>query len=216
MEILLSFKWPITVIVCFAIFAIILKAQIRKIFGSAKGFKIDAAGFKFQTQDEKSVALQEKTAEHIKDTSLIENATKIFRMETLNLFTDYVKTETKYDTLATDGEKFKRLLDYSVILYIIRRFEIIYDNIFGSQIALLQALNSLGPQENTLFQHYYNQAKEKYKDAYETFSVEMYPKFLFSSQLIYTDTDQKIQISILGIDFLKYLMDTKKNIFKDL
>jgi len=216
MEILQILKWPITVLVSLIIIALMFKVEFSKLLSKAKGFNLKAGGFKFETQEEKLVANQDEVVEKEQQKSLLENATKIFRPETIVLFRGYVQLETKYETLSSDHDKFNRLLDYSVIIYILKRFEWIYDNIFGSQIALLQALNSLGPHDNTIFNFYYAQAKKRYPEAYEGFSLETYPKFLFSNNLIAVDNDQKIQISILGLDFLKYLIDARKNLFKDL
>ncbi len=96
-----------------------------------------------------------------------------------------------------------------------KQFDLIYDMIFGSQIALLQLLISKGNQHQDIFGHYYNQAKEKYPEAFTNFDLDRYPKFLLSYDLLFIDKDQKVQITTLGIDFIKYLIDTRKNIYKD-
>ncbi len=214
-DIINTFKWPVVVLICVIFLAILFKKEIRSFFSKAKKLSLKGVGMEFETGQEQNTSVQEQRVQEKYEPSLLENATKLFRVETINLFRGHVQRETKYDQLITDKEKFDALLNYSITIYIIKHFDLIYDMIFGSQIALLQLLISTGAQDQNIFEHYYNQAKEKYPESFTNFDLDRYPKFLFSYDLLFIDKDQKVQITTLGIDFIKYLIDTRKNIYKD-
>lgn len=196
-------KWPLAVIIVFLIF----KRPILNYLKTLKKFSFDGAGIK--------VSSEQSNVQQVENTSLLANVTKIFRKETFDLFRGFVRNETNYDKLLTDHEKFKTLLHYSTVFYILREFDLIYSNIFGSQIALLQLFASKGPQTFEVFETYFNFAQDKAQGALKTMTKETYPKFLYSFGLILNNQDQMVDISILGIDFLKYLTDSKKDFFKE-
>jgi len=210
-----TFKWPVIVLICFIFLTVYLKKHIISLFSKSKKLSFEGAGMKFETTQESGVSIQEKDVQENRKTSILEKSTKIFRIETINMFKEYVQQETNYEEMRTDTEKYETLLNYSTMLYIIKQFDLIYDGIFGSQIALMQFIIAKGSQDMDIFEHYYNQAKEKYKVEYENFDLDKYPKFLFSYNLLIVDKDQKVQITILGLDFIKYLTDARKNIYKD-
>lgn len=210
-DIINTLKWPVVVIICVCFLAIYFKKELKSFFSKANKLSVKGVGMEFETGQAQEQEVQQK-----QEPSILENATKLFRVETINLFRGYVQQETMYDHLNTDKEKFETLLNYSITIYIIKQFDLIYDMIFGSQIALLQLLISKGAQSQNVFEYYYNQAKERYPDSFTNFDLDRYPKFLFSYDLLFIDKDQKVQITTLGIDFMKYLVDTRKNIYKEL
>jgi len=212
-EILKTFIWAGTTIVSVLIVALIFRTAIINFLKKTKKFSFEGVGIKMKSE---AIEVQQKEEILQKESgSLLMDHTKIFRKETFDLFRSFVINETNYDKLSTDKEKFEVLLHYSIVLYIIRDFDRIYDGIFGSQIALLQFLSSKGPQDFKIFEYYYNQGVEKSEGRLKTMPLETYPRFLYSFRVIFNNQDQKVDISILGIDFLKYIVETKRDLFKD-
>lgn len=211
LEILNLLKWPAVVLLIVLIF----KKELKSIFSKSKKVSFKTGGMEFESVQDQNVTVHEQNAQQIHQPSLLENATKLFRVETIALFQGYVQKETLYEQLHSDKEKFETLLHYAIITYIIRQFDLIYDMIFGSQIALIQLIISKGAQDMEIFEYYYNQAKAKKPEAFENFELERYPKFLFSYDLLFIDKDQKVQVTVLGIDFIKYLIDSRKNLYKE-
>ena len=60
---------------------------------------------------------------------------------------------------------------------------------------------------------FYDFAVEQYPQFYENYSYDDYINFLYSSSLI-TEKDGNVGITILGVDFLKYLTEVGRNFNK--
>lgn len=202
LEIINIFKWPLLVFIIVLLFLKPLKALINRITNIGYGDK--------SIQASNQIAADEEAT---REWSRVERALGLFRPETIEMFENAVKKETSYEDLPTAQEKIERLKNYSVILYVIKHFESIYSSIFGSQIRILEKLNTLNPETTESLKVFYDNAKERYPDFYEDYTYEQYLNFLFSFNLIRED-EGKVSLTILGIDFLKYLAETNKNLYK--
>lgn len=201
-ELIDSIKWPIVVIVAILLLIKPIKNLINRITKVGYGDKsIEAT----QQNATKKIEQQEK--------STIDRALGMFRKETIEMFVNAVENETEISKLKTDQEKIERLKNYSTIIYVMRHFDHIYSSIFGSQIRILERLNTLQPENRDSLQFYYDNAKGYNPKFYENYAYANYLNFLFSFDLIRED-DGLIQITNLGIDFLKYLTETNKNVNK--
>lgn len=94
-----------------------------------------------------------------------------------------------------------------------RHFDTIYNSIFGSQIRLLEDLNTLRPSTKETLSHYYQSAKLNNPSFFENYAYEDYLDFLANFNLIIKE-DGIYQITILGVDFLKYLTESNKDVKK--
>lgn len=202
-----SLKWIVFVTIIIIV-AIVYRKKWIKWLGKSTGIKIDAFGLKFESEQQQNFPIKEEK-------SLLEKTLTIFTTETMDLFKSFVLKETKYDLLLTDKEKYETLLKYSVSLYIIYKFERIYDLIYGTQIIILQDLNSKGPQTQEIFKFYFDQTREKHPDIFDKAEAEKYAQFLYDFDLITNTKEQRISITFFGRDFLKYLVASGKNIFKE-
>ena len=61
---------------------------------------------------------------------------------------------------------------------------------------------------NPLFAFFYENAKERNPRFYENYPYEQYLDFLKAYDLILFEKDGRIGITILGRDFLKYIIET--------
>ena len=94
-----------------------------------------------------------------------------------------------------------------------RHFDSIYSSIFGSQIRILERLNTLLPETRDSLQIYYNNAENLNPKFFDNYPYKNYLNFLISFNLIRED-NENISITELGIDFLKYLTESNKDVNK--
>lgn len=202
-ELVDSIKWPIAIIIIIILFLKPIKNLINR---------ITKVGFGNKTLE----ASQQSVTKKIEDQeiSAIDRAINLFRTETIEMFEDAVERETDINKLKSDSERIERLKNYSTIIYIKRHFDTIYTSIFGSQIRILQRLNTLNPENKDSIEVYYENAKRSNPNFYENYSYNDYLHFLINFNLIIVEKDETIQITILGADFLKYLIESNKDLDK--
>lgn len=201
-ELIDSLKWPVVVII---IILLVIK-PIKNLIN-----RVTKVGYGNKSIEANQQTVTKKIEE--KDISEIDRAISLFRPETTEMFVNAVEEETEIQKLKNDNEKIERLKNYSTIIYIMRHFDSIYSTIFGSQIRILERLNTLQPESRDSLKFYYESAKKYNPKFYENYPYEDYLNFLFSFNLIRED-DEIIQLTILGVDFLKYLTESNKDVNK--
>lgn len=121
-----------------------------------------------------------------------------------------------YDTLEklniqTDSEKVKVLAKHHANLQIRSAYSDINHLIFGSQIALLQALNTQrGPIESEFLLSFYESARKQYPEFYNAYAFEDYINYLKSVGLVNTESGDYF-ITVLGRGFLAFLAESGIN-----
>jgi|GEM_PF-2696139 len=198
-------KWPVAVIIIIVIFISFFRSQLHAFFSRAKRVKFGEFQMDSEPNHQQAIKKIEK--------STLENVTQIFRPETNNFFRTIIQSDTNFEHLNTDTERFEALLKYAIIISALRRFELVYDSIYGSQLRLLQDLNASGVKDIGIFEHYYNQAKANAPADFENIQLADYSQFLYSWELITNNQNNGVMITTLGTDFLKYLVDSRKNIY---
>ena len=109
--------------------------------------------------------------------------------------------------LASERETF--LVRIVTIGWIIWDFEVLWYNIYRSQIELLQRLNA-GPLTRKDALPYYSVASLTYPHYYISYSFEQWLGYVRGNLLIREDGD-KLSITIKGRAFLKHLIDTGRS-----
>jgi len=123
-----------------------------------------------------------------------------------------IYTSLEQLNIHSDSEKVKILAKHHANLQIRSAYSEISHLIFGSQIALLQALNSQPhPVEPEFIVSYYESAKQQYPDFYTTYSFESYMNFLKSVGMVNIENGRYF-LTVLGRGFLSYLAETGINI----
>jgi hypothetical protein len=192
-------KWPIVVL----IIVLLIRRPITNLIN-----RVTKIGHGNTTVE----ALQQQVAEQQekKRISNVAQALGLFRPETVEFFRNAVYTETEIQNLKSDKEKVDHLIDYSTVIYIIKHYESIYNSIFGSQILMLQQLNTLVSEDRQSLRRYYDYAQKLNPQFFDGYSYDQYLEFMFTFNLI-TDEGGEIKITILGVDFLKYLTESNKS-----
>jgi hypothetical protein len=104
------------------------------------------------------------------------------------------------------------LLTLSSALLIGGVFERTYNFVFGSQIALLQQLNSI-PQTVEQARAYYERAGSAFPEIYKNYTFEQWLNFL-QSFLLTTKEGDRISITQRGRGFLRYIVENGYSIQK--
>ena len=195
-------KWPILVLIV----VLLIKKPIVDLINRIT--KIGHGGTSLEAEQQKSAGKQEK-----RQVSNVDRALGLFRPETVEFFRTAVLQETNLDNIPTDKEKTELLLNYSIAIYIIKHYEMIYNAIYGSQLMILQQLNTFAFENNETLKRYYNYAVEQSPKFYDNYPYEDYIEFLYSFNLIVEEED-RVKITILGVDFLKYITETGKSLNK--
>lgn len=195
-------KWPILVLIILLFVRKSIMSLIDRIT------KIGHGSASFEVEQQKSARKQEK--EYV---SNVDKVLGLFRTNTIEYFKKDVLQDINIASVDTDSEKVDILLNYSIAIHIIRYYEMIYNSIYGSQLLILQQLNSDSYETIETVKRYYKLSVEKYPIFYEKYSYENYLDFLFSFNLITIDKIQ-MNITIIGVDFLKYINETSKTMNK--
>ena len=201
-----TIKWPIVFIIVFIIGLLIMRKPLVNLIN-----RVTKVGYGNKTLEANQQTVVKKGKEQ--ETSQIDIAVGLFRPETIEMFKNAVEQETKVSKLNSDQEKVDRLTNYSCILYIKLHFDIIYNSIFGSQIRILERLNTLRPETKDSLKYYYEFAEKNNPSFFENYPYKKYLDFMFEFNLIIKENDV-ISITILGVDFLKYLTETNKDVNK--
>ena len=201
-EILDTLKWPILALIIFLFLLKPIKNLINRLT------KVGHGGTMLEANQEVATINQE-----IRKVSNVERALGLFREETIETFNNAVELESDIDKSQSQEQKNEQLKNYAITLYIIKHFDQLYYAIYGSQLHILQHLNTFQSETKTSLKRFYDFAVEQYPQFYENYSYDDYINFLYSSSLI-TEKDGNVGITILGVDFLKYLTEVGRNFNK--
>lgn len=116
-----------------------------------------------------------------------------------------LETELKSKNLAIDSETARVLLGLATGLWIAVDFQRIYSIIWGSQIELLNFVNSRTFATAEELQTYYTIAAIQYPDTYASYTFDEYLNFLQSQLLLRVDNGE-YRITLKGRSFLLFLV----------
>src|SRR5690606_30773553 len=116
-----------------------------------------------------------------------------------------VESESKIKEFTDVNKKVEILTKYAEALYLILSFDRLYNTIFGNQLFILDLVNTNNTQTKEDLRIFYDNAREKYPNFFDTYPYDDYIEFLISHELIVFSNDGYCAITWLGRDFLKYL-----------
>lgn len=195
--------WPLCLIIIAITFMLLFRAPLLSFIERATKIGND----KFSINADQKL---DKKQIETKNSSYIDSAYGMFKEGTMNWFRKVVAENSKYEGLDDDSKKIETLVRYSAVMSLVNNFEFIYYNIYGSQIALLREINKSTNSTKSSVEYIYIEAKKQYPDLYKEYSYDKYLNFLKGVNLILIN-NEKLVITDLGVDFLKYLLDAKKD-----
>ena len=213
MEALKILACPISVILIVVFIVLLLKKSIQDLIARISGIKYGKIGADVahprQEKTEKSFFEQEDNRNET-----IEKALGIFSATTLERAKNVVESESKINEVTDVNKKVETLTKYAEALYLILSFDRLYNTIFGSQLFILDFVNTDNTQTKEQLKIFYDNAKEKNSHFFDTYSYDDYIEFLVLHELIVFAKDGSCGITWLGRDFLKYLIETGKTFNK--
>jgi len=159
--------------------------------------------------DKKVIVNPQADTSNIESVQNIEDK-KIFHEETDQYAENSIKTSIKFDEL-DDPRKISELLHISKFLFIIGRFEFIYGLIFGSQIKILEYLNSINSSTKNDLKKFFDTTYSRYPEVFSNYDYNSYLNFLINNGLIQELNSDTIQLTQFGQDFLIFLVQVKKD-----
>lgn len=198
------FAWP-AVVLLLGLFAILVfKRPLSRFLDRAN--KIGKGGI------EAGQPIQEKAGE-IKP-SPTEAFLKSFDNALLVQREEFIRNELLKLQINQPTEREKVLIRLLAAFSVIQAFENAYMFIWGSQIAVLQYLNSAGQDTHLeLLKPWYEQAVGGEPEFYNNYSFDQWLGFL-EGHLLIIRRGGTITISLEGREFLKYLVDRGYSLYK--
>jgi len=196
--------WPLVLFIIFLMLKTPIKDFLNRIKSIGyKGAGIETVPFKKQSEEESPIEILRKE----KPNEYLEKIKGYFSPETIELVKEAVIKESQVDTYETPEEREEVLFTYSQLLHLTKHFNNIYSSIYGSQINILTRLNSSVFETKETLQGYYEFAKASFPKTYENYSYDNYLNYLKSFSLIIEEAGA-INLTILGKDFLKYILES--------
>lgn len=202
-----SIAWPLVAVSFLWIVREPLKELIRRIEEIAVG-KFVAKAAPSTKQREANEKSPVHTLRDKKVGERLEKALSSLSLETQQDLENVIKLSINYESLQSPEEKEGMLLTYAKLAFLVMTFNSIYYTIYGSQIKILQKLNSSESESKESLISYYNNSKSANPSFYANYSFEDYMNYLQTTKLIQRGPGNIFRITTLGIDFLKYLVDS--------
>jgi len=192
--------WPISFIILGIIFLLLFRKQIIDLLKRIK--KVGPKGLEVSTEQSQKIVEPQRSSQ----------------AEELMGVTDSLILKNQEDRIGKDimdqylnGEDLKKVLvRHLAIFQILFYFEQINNAIWGTQIQLLEELNTkpVGETKDDL-KRFYDYGASLYPTTYEKYAFENYLYYLTESQLI-TEKEGRYFITQLGREFLVYLVSSGK------
>ena len=196
--------WPIVVVIISISSFIIFRTPISGFISRVR--EINKTGVKAMAGDSQNPPAT--------DSSQMDELMRSFDNILLKKQEDAIEEELSNKQINTDPDKVKVLIRHLAAYQQYFQFEKIYSEIYGSQINMLQGLNSSfdGNKDENLKSHYdFN--KTLYPEFFKEYPFEKYINYLIQSGLV-TENSGIYKITQFGTNFLIYLTQTGKNTYK--
>ena len=191
----------IAIVVCFIFFCIFFQRNIRAFIDRSKsfqgrGFKVDANG-------------KPQNPAKTKDNS-VDELMKAFDNPILKEREQLIEADLKNRGVHSDTDKIQILTRHLAATQINIVFVAIDAQIYGSQVALLQFLNTQNDLPKEGLKAFYDIAASKNPAFFQRYPYEQYLAFLINWALI-IEKDKNLSITLFGVEFLSYLTRIKRN-----
>jgi len=195
------FIWPITVLLMFIIIIIIFYKPLRSFLERINSLKLP---YGIES------SIKQDTINLKKSDTIAEEILKVFDNQLMILQEQRIRANISLDKIQTPDDKIKVLLKYLTGMTINALFEKVYYYIYGTQIQLLESINSKPEGElKSNLKMYFDKSVEM-QPIPEDSNYDSYLNFLKYYDLI-EFTDDRIKISLTGREFLAFLIYTGKN-----
>ncbi len=203
LEAIKSFTWPLA----FLIFAIVFLFLFRREIGAfiLRVRHVSRLGIEAVGPEIPSAQRQETPSPRPEEELIRALDSPVLREVEENIKKDFQSRGL------SNSQSVNVLLRYFAAITLAYTFEVLYQNIWGSQIAILQFLNPLEAGAAVSFlEPFYSGAAQQYPDVFRPYPFGSYLQFLESRSLISRAGDT-VSITKYGREFLTYLIREGKN-----
>lgn len=191
----------IVIVVCFIFFCILFQRNIRAFIDRLKS--LQGGGWKVDANSKPQNPAKTKE-------SSVDELMKAFDNPILKEREQLIETDLKKRGVHSDTDKIQILTRHLAATQISIVFVTIDAQIYGSQVALLQFLNTRNNLPKEGLKAFYEIAVSKNSALFQSYQYEQYLAFLKNWGLI-IEKDKNLSITVLGIEFLNYLTKVKRN-----
>lgn len=205
-ELFIEAIWPITTLLIF--FA--LKDSLSSFISNIKLVKYKDATIESGINDEQSSKSSKEGVGNIVGKQKNESYSdyvKKYSSETQNILDEIIHKETNIEEGQDKDNQIELLKNYSKTLILLKAFERMYFEIYGSQIYLLDHLNSSSYETKTSLKYFYDKAKNQYPEVYKTYSYDNWLNYISNNGFIDINQNEEVILLPFGKDFLHYLIE---------
>lgn len=197
--------WPAVVLILVIFFLVFFKKEVSNLIARVSGVKMP--GFKATTK-------QDVTNKPL-DSASSDELMKYFDSKFLLDQEKRIKEDLKNRGINDETETIKVLTRHLAGTQVQLIFERIYTMIYGSQLLILQYLNTKtnGDTRESIIPSY-NQVVEQYPETFKNYPFEEYMSFLLNFFLI-EEKNNRLYITHIGRDFLTFITQSGKPLFKN-
>jgi hypothetical protein len=194
--------WPLVVLILGILFMIIFYKPIASLIGRVQ--EINKSGIRT------SPAQIQKGSEQAKQAA--DEIMKTFDNVLLKEIEDSINKDLEARGLGKSEEAIKVLVRLLASNRVLLAFEYLYSVIWGSQLSILQTLNSKADGETVdAFRPIYDFAATLYPEAFNNYTFDKYVDFLKNANLM-TRQGDRYYITVFGREFLSYLIRSGRNL----
>ncbi len=205
--------WPLAAIIIVALIILVFRKELSSLLSKAKNVKYGDFGLE-TNQDKHEVTLLPKD-DKTKSGESIKRFISLFSDATIEKTKAKVDSESDVNAFPQE-ERYNAMYSYAQFLLILLNFERLYNSIFGSQLRLLNHINSDNTNTRENLKRFYDEAVAQYPIAFLQYTFDEYFNFLERSELIILNSDgTTFSITWLGRDLLKYLVTYGKSMDKN-
>lgn len=210
MEVLIAFRWPLCVFFLAMFGLLLFKKEFKGLVGRIR--RVSRAGLE---ADPVPGAAQE--ARPITDLSPADQLLRAFDNRLLVEQEASIVKDLEHRNIVDPAERQRILLRFLAAFQVVAIFEQIYRLIYGSQLRALHALNEREPQGVPLkfLERYYEFGAIDAPEVYAAYPFDRWFGFLEGRTLV-LQREGMAHITVLGREFLKYLVDAGYSLDKPL
>lgn len=188
--------WPVSAI----ILTTILKVPINKLLDRLITAKVKGNEFNFSTPGQQQI-------ETPRNNSAIADSVPADPLGLQSELENLINDDLASRELETPEDKITVLVKHHAALQLQNSYIVIYNQIFGSQISVLQSLNiQQEPVEADTLSLFYAMAQDQSPEVYKGYSFQQYLEYLTDSGLVVLDS-HKYLITNYGRGFLMFLSE---------
>jgi len=188
--------WPAAIVIIGCIFMRLFRPSIEALLGRIR--EIGPSGLK-------ATPNQTQTSTDAKEMP-VDELMKDFDNPLLKEREVAISADLDKRGVSTEADKVRLLTRHLAVMQLSFFFEAVYQLIWGSQIYILEHLNTIrmGDSAKNLKELFYDDALKKYPDYFANYSYENYLGFLKNTGLI-MEKNGNLLITNTGVEFLQYL-----------